>query len=242
MLGILGILLAQDVAEVTEVAIESQNKLMELFTQSDMFIKITLLLTLFFSIASWAIIGMKYRQLKKVKKSSSQFLSAFWQSKTIDSLIEKGSFLRSPIFQIFKSGIAALKEHAESKNKDRIVYAIRKATDDECENLESYITFLATTASAAPFLGLFGTVWGILNAFWKLGHASGITSLEVVGPHLAEALSTTALGLIAAIPAVIFYNYFVSRTHVLERDLNQFAGDLENRIDDEYLKPQHKRV
>lgn len=227
------IFLAEEVAEVT---LETQHKMIELWTQSDIFIKVTLLLTFFFSIASWAVIGMKYRQLKKVKKRSAQFLSSFWRAKTIELLLEKATFLRSPVFRIFKTGLAALKEHGESRDKERISYAIRKATDDEMESLESYVPFLATTASAAPFLGLFGTVWGIMKAFWKLGHAAGASSLEVVGPHIGEALSTTALGLIAAIPAVIFYNFFVSRINLINRDLNQFAGDLENRIEDEYLK------
>lgn len=232
----LAILLAE---EVTEIALQGQHKLVELWTQSDIFIKITLLLTLFFSIASWAIIGMKHKQIKLVRKRSAQFLSEFWKSRTIDSLVESGSFLRSPVFNIFKTGIASLKDHPE--DKERISYSIRKATDDEMESLESYIPFLATTASAAPFLGLFGTVWGILNAFWKLGHSAGASGLEVVGPHIAEALSTTALGLIAAIPAVIFYNFFVTRIKLVNRDLNQFAGDLENRIEDEYLKKGAKR-
>ena len=229
----LGILLAE---EITEVTLDTQHKLIELFLQSDIFIKVTLILTLFFSVASWAIIGMKYRQLKKDKKRSDKFLASFWMSKTIDTLIQKGSFLRSSVFNIFRSGIASTKEHSEDKDKERISYSIRKSAEDEVENLESYIPFLATTASVAPFLGLFGTVWGILNAFWKLGHSAGGTSIEVVGPQIGEALTTTALGLIAAIPAVIFYNYFVSRVRLLTRDLNQFAGDLLNRIDDEYLK------
>jgi len=233
----LALLLAEGVSEViTETTLQSQHKLIELFTQSDMFIKITLILTLFFSVTSWAIIGMKQRQLKKVKKRSEKFLTAFWRSKSIDSLIDKRSFLKSPIFNIFRSGVSSLKEHAEDLDKERISYAIRKTADDEIESLESYTPFLATTASAAPFLGLFGTVWGILNAFWKLGQSAGASSLEVVGPNIAEALTTTAAGLIAAIPAVIFYNYFVSRIRLLTRDLNQFAGDLENRIEDEYLK------
>lgn len=222
--------------EITEVAISSQHRLIELWSQSDIFIKVTLLLTLFFSITSWAIILMKYRQLKKEKKRSDKFLGQFWRAKSIDSLAQKGPFLRSPVFSIFKSGVASLKEHEEEPDKERISYAIRKSADDKIETLESYTPFLATTASAAPFLGLFGTVWGILNAFWNLGHASGSPTLEVVGPNIAEALSTTALGLITAIPAVIAYNYFSARIRVLTRDLNQFAGDLLNRIEDEYLK------
>jgi biopolymer transport protein TolQ len=229
-----GLLLAEEIAEVTLQP--TTHKLSELFWQADLFIKITLLLILFFSIASWAIIGMKHRQLKRVRKKSEKFLGTFWRSPSIDALVKRGHFIRSPITQIFKSGVSALKDHAEQKNKERIAYSIRKTAEDEVANLESYTPFLATTASVAPFLGLFGTVWGILNAFWALKYSSGSTSLEVFGPHIGEALSTTALGLVAAIPAVIFYNLFASKVHVLTRDLNHFADDFLNRIDDEYLK------
>lgn len=228
----LALLLAEEVAEVT---LEAPHKLSELFWQSDMFIKITLLLILFFSVASWAIIGMKHRQLKKVRKKSEKFLGTFWRSQTIDALIKKGHFIRSPITRIFKSGISSLKDSAKQKDKERIAYSIRKAAEDEIESLESYTPFLATTASVAPFLGLFGTVWGILNAFWALKYSDGSTSLEVFGPHIGEALSTTAFGLVAAIPAVIFFNLFASRIRVITRDLNQFSDDLLNRIEDEYL-------
>lgn len=223
--------------QVTEVTLNTQHRLFQLFIQSDIFIQLTCVILFFFSVVSWAIIGMKIRQLKKDKRRSEKFLNSFWKSKSIDSLLQTGSFMKSPSFHIFKSGIAALKEHGDEKNKERIEYAIRRSTENEVENLESYVPFLATTSSAAPFLGLFGTVWGILNAFWKLGQsANGGGSMEMIGPHIAEALAATALGLITAIPAVIFYNYFVGRIRLLTRDLNQFAGDLMNRIEDEYLK------
>lgn len=227
----LGLLLAE---ATTDASIQAQHKLIELFTESDIFIKVTLVLTLFFSIASWAIIGMKYRQIKKDKNKSEKFLETFWNAKNIDGVVQKRSFSQSSTFHIYKSGIAAIKEKDDKIDMDRISYSIRRTTDFEIENLESYVPFLATTGSAAPFLGLFGTVWGILNAFWKLGHSAGTPSLEVVGPNIAEALTTTALGLIAAIPAVIFYNYFTSKIRISSRDLNLFADDLMNRIEDEY--------
>jgi len=228
-----GILLAEAADEVTQVSLGTQNRIIELWTSSDLLIKFTLVLTICFSVASWAVIGFKYKQLKRVRKRSDQFISLFWQSRTIEALIQKGSFLKSPVFQIFKAGIAALREDG---TKDRISYEIRKAADNEIEELERYIPLLATTANIAPFLGLFGTIWGVLKAFWDLGHTAGATSLEVVGPHIGEALGTTAVGLIAAIPAATFYNYFVVRIRAMSRDLNQFAGDLLNRIEDEYLR------
>lgn len=230
---LLSLLLAE---EITEVSLGTQHKFIYLFTESDFVIQLTLLIMLAFSVISWAIIGMKYKQIKREKKLSEKFLSQFSRSKTLDSLIQSGPFLKSPVFSIFKSAITALKEKEGKPDKEKIYSVIKRTTNDSIENLESYTPFLATTASAAPFIGLFGTVWGILNAFWNLGQAGGSTTLEVVGPSIGEALTATALGLFAAIPAVIAFNYFYSKIRLFSRDLNQFADDLAARIEDEYIK------
>lgn len=229
----LGLLLAEEIAEVT---MPSQHRFFDLFTRSDLVIQGTLLLIIFLSVTSWAIIGMKYRQMKRAKARSEKFVSTFKNSDSIDSLLKKGSFLRSPTFRIFKSAVAVLRDQTNGKSKTRVSYAIDTAMENEVGELESYVPFLAMTSSAAPFIGLFGTVWGILQAFWKLGGAAGGSSMEIVGPHIAEALSATAFGLAAAIPAVIFYNYFVSHIRLITRNMQQFSGDLMNRIEDEYLK------
>lgn len=205
-----------------------------LFWQADIVVKIALIMLFVFSIISWAIIVMKHRQLKKFKKRTQQFLYSFWQSKTLDALIAKGAFRKSPVFNIFKTGIASLKDPENAKNLTFIKRDVIRTTEEEVEQLEYYVPFLATTASVAPFIGLFGTVWGILNAFWKLGKG-GSSSIAVIGPHIAEALIATALGLAAAIPAVIFYNYFVNKIRLLSRDIVQFSDDLMNRIEKEHF-------
>ena len=112
---------------------------------------------------------------------------------------------------------------------------IDRAVEEEIERIERYLPFLATTGSTSPFIGLFGTVWGILAAFWQIGRA-GSSSLAVVGPYIAEALIATALGLAAAIPAVIFYNFFVTRIRVFVREIQNFSEDLAQRIERDYFQ------
>ncbi|MBI2092242.1 MAG: MotA/TolQ/ExbB proton channel family protein [Deltaproteobacteria bacterium] len=211
------------------------HNILYLFWQADIVVKFALLLLFIFSIISWAIIIMKHRQLKSFKKRTHQFLYSFWQSKNIETLVSKGAFRKSPVFTIFKSGVTSLKDPENSKNIAFVRRDIARTAEEEIEQLEYYVPFLATTASAAPFIGLFGTVWGILNAFWKLGRG-GSSSIAVIGPHIAEALIATAIGLAAAIPAVIFYNFFVNKIRLLTRDITQFSEDLSHRIEKEYFK------
>lgn len=212
-----------------------EHHILYLFWQADAVVKFALILLLIFSIISWAIIVTKHRHLKSARKRTEQFLSSFWHSKTLSALAEKGTFHKSPVFNIFKTGLASLKDPDSSKNISFIRRDIFRTSEEEIEQLEMNVPFLATTASAAPFIGLFGTVWGILNAFWKLGKA-GSSSLAVIGPHIAEALIATALGLAAAIPAVIFYNFFVNKIRMLSRDITQFSEDMAHRIEKEYFK------
>ena len=222
-------------AAVEATDIGENHHILYLFWQADPMVKIALILLFIFSIVSWAIIITKHRQLKKAKGRTHQFMHHFWQSKTLETLVSKGSFRKSPAFNIFKTGIASLREPDNAKNLAFVKRDIARTTEEELEQLEYYVPFLATTASAAPFIGLFGTVWGILNAFWKLGRG-GSSSIAVVGPHIAEALIATALGLAAAIPAVIFYNFFVNKIRLLSRDISQFSEDLSHRIEKEYFK------
>lgn len=224
--------IAMPQVEATDMG--GNHHILYLFWQADIVVKVALLLLFFFSIVSWAIIIMKHRQLKSSKKRAHQFLYSFWQSKTLEALVSKGSFRKSPVFNVFKTGIASLRDTENSKNLAFIKRDINRTTEEEIEQLEYYVPFLATTASAAPFIGLFGTVWGILNAFWKLGKG-GSSSIAVIGPHIAEALIATAIGLAAAIPAVIFYNFFVNKIRLLTRDITQFSEDLGHRIEKEYF-------
>ncbi|MBI2345688.1 MAG: MotA/TolQ/ExbB proton channel family protein [Deltaproteobacteria bacterium] len=209
--------------------------MLSLVWQSDAVIKGTLLLLLGFSVVSWGIIAMKWSQLKEARRKTAQFLATFWGAKTLEAFVTKSTFRKSPALNIFKTGLAGLKE--SDVGNDRFLHIqrqIQRSTEEEIEQLEYFVPFLATTASAAPFIGLFGTVWGILSAFWKIGR-EGSSSLAVVGPHIAEALIATAVGLAAAIPAVIFYNFFVNKIRLLSREVEQFADDLSHRIQREYF-------
>lgn len=220
---------------VTTAAPDEGRHILSLIWQADVVVQLTILILFVFSVISWSIIIMKQRQLASAKTRVQQFLNTFWQAKTLESLMTRGTFPKSPTLNIFKTGVASLREQSgNGKNMTFIQKDIERTTSDEVEQLEFYVPFLATTASAAPFIGLFGTVWGILNAFFKIG-AHGSSSLAVVGPHIAEALIATAAGLAAAIPAYIFYNYFVNRIRQISRELGQFSDDLGHRIQTEYL-------
>jgi len=232
LLGIIGILAQAGGVEATPVSSHDQS-ILSLIWHANTVVQFTLLLLLIFSIVCWAIIGSKHRQLKNAKSRSTKFYQSFWHAKSIDTMINRGGFRKSPAFQVFKSGIDSLRENSSPENGTVVEKDIRRAAEDEIEQMEYGVPFLATTGSAAPFIGLFGTVWGILHAFWQIGK-TGASSLAIVGPHIAEALIATALGLAAAIPAVIFYNFYVNKIRVLSKDLLDFSDDLIQRIQREY--------
>ncbi|PIR20365.1 MAG: hypothetical protein COV45_06205 [Deltaproteobacteria bacterium CG11_big_fil_rev_8_21_14_0_20_47_16] len=225
---------ATAVADTTSSGDEGGH-ILSLIWHADIVVQLTLFILFAFSVVCWAIIIMKHRQLKTAKQRMNQFLTTFWQAKTLESLMTRGSFPKSPMLNIFKTGIASLREQNGAKNNVEFIQRdIDRTASDEVEQLEYSIPFLATTASAAPFIGLFGTVWGILTAFFKIGQA-GSSSLAIVGPHIAEALIATAVGLAAAIPAVIFYNLYVNKIRLLSREIHQFSTDLDQRIQKEYF-------
>lgn len=224
---------AQDVVETTQIGSGDHN-IISLVLHANGVVQLTLLILVIFSVVSWAIIGSKQRQLKKAKRRSEKFYQIFWQAKSLDALISKGSFRKCPAFNIFKVGIDTLRENQGPQAAPIVEREIRRAAEDEVSQMEYGVPFLATTGSAAPFIGLFGTVWGILNAFWKIGR-TGASSLAIVGPHIAEALIATAIGLAAAIPAVIFYNFFVNKIRLLSKDLIDFSDDLVNKVNREYF-------
>lgn len=221
------------------------SSVINLIFSSDPVVMVTLCVLFFFSITSWAIIFFKHAQLKKAKKHSKKFLPIFDQSASLEELLTR-SVPRdgNPLYQIFSSGISDIlrvkqqsAKHPGSQirpNLERIRKNIDRAQSDELQKLEELTPFLATTASASPFIGLFGTVWGILTAFWAIGQQKS-SSLAVVGPYIAEALIATAIGLAAAIPAVIAYNYFINKIKVLSKDLNDFSIDLTHRIEREFF-------
>jgi biopolymer transport protein TolQ len=183
------------------------DTVLTLIFKAGLIVKFVLILLLFFSVFSWAIIFFKFRLLSKVEEESREFYQAFLKSKQWDTLYQSTKKLViSPLPNLFRAAYSI-----EDEGFDKIRSTLNKLESTETDRLERYLTFLATTGSTTPFIGLFGTVWGIMNSFMGIGRV-GAASLAVVAPGIAEALIATAAGLAAAIPAVIAYNYFLSRT------------------------------
>lgn len=207
---------------------------------SDPIVKFTLLLLLFFSVMCWAIIVLKIMQLNKAQKSATLFWQKFSSTPRISDLSGIRGLKNGPVYEIFDSGNATLGKIKNVTNKmtdhyrNLLVQRVNQAKEDEIYKLEQYVPFLATTASVAPFIGLFGTVWGILTAFMKIGQA-GSSSLATVGPYIAEALVATAVGLFAAIPAVIAYNYFVGKVKLLSKIFDMFVEDFMLKSENEVI-------
>jgi biopolymer transport protein TolQ len=210
-------------------------------------VQLVLLILVMFSVASWAIILSKHRTLSHAQRQSEAFLDAFWKNQRLDALYEKSeSWIDSPVSKVFRAGyrelsrlhdvvvkteagvdVAAAPETSILQNVSR---AMSRARNLETTRLERALTFLATTGSATPFIGLFGTVWGIMNAFRSIG-LSGAASLAVVAPGISEALIATAVGLAAAIPAVIAYNAYLRRVETLTIEMENFSDEFMNLVD-----------
>lgn len=211
---------------------------MTLFAGTGLVVKLVLIVLIFFSVVSWAIIFFKLLQVNRANSESERFLEFFWKAKRFDAInAQIDRFANSPLTVLFSEGYAELKRLVEKGDQkeepdvvstdlggiDNISRALRRATTSEITRLEKYVTFLATTGSTAPFIGLFGTVWGIMTAFKGIGE-TGSASLAVVAPGIAEALIATAIGLFAAIPAVIAYNRY---THDIDRLAIRFESFIE---------------
>jgi biopolymer transport protein TolQ len=208
----------------------------------------------FFSLGSWAIMAWKLFQIGFARKGSREFLDYFWETKDFAE-VERGlgRFEGSPVALVFRAGYretrnligaspgdcadSAKPESSRAKPEfsagfsgiDNVSRSLRKATAGQEEKLERNLSFLATTASVTPFIGLFGTVWGIMIAFKNIGQ-TGSTSLDVVAPGISEALITTAIGLAVAIPAVVGYNYLQGRIKVLVGEIEGFYYDFLNIV------------
>jgi len=223
----------------TEQAIESPG-IIELMMTADAVVQLVLLVLIGMSVVCWVIIFNKYKLLRDAGAATEQFLDLFWKSQRLDQVYEQANQMEnSPVASVFKAGYIELSKLTKAKQsestgilldgEENLNRALRRAARVERTNLEHMTTFLATTGSTAPFIGLFGTVWGILLAFQKIG-ATGQASLAVVGPDIAHALIATAIGLAAAIPAVMAYNYFNSRIRVLEDEMGNFSSDFLNIV------------
>ncbi len=205
---------------------------------------VMILLAIMFVIGLYIII-YKTLYLRRASDESNRFVESFWKSRDIEQIYKQAQALRnSPVSQMFVAGYTELAKLASDEalkgdregNLSNIERALRRAQTVETGKLETGIAFLATTGAAAPFIGLFGTVIGILFAFVEISEASGAATLKVVGPHIAEALFATAIGLVAAIPAVMAYNYFQRRIRVLRREMETFEQDYLNIIKRHFLR------
>jgi biopolymer transport protein TolQ len=217
--------------------------ILQLITNASGVVMGVLALLIGLSIMSWYIIGFKALYLARAQAESARFLEAFWQSKRMDAIYKTSEELRrSPVAQVFRAGYiemtklktgtspaSAGSEETHLGDLENIERALRRAQTSETTVLESKVPFLATTGSAAPFIGLFGTVWGIMNSFRNIG-AKGAANLATVAPGIAEALVATAIGLMAAIPAVMAYNFFSRRIRVLASEMETFSSDFLNIV------------
>lgn len=228
---------------ITPAANNSMNML-DLVLHSGPTAKLVFLSLMLCSVFSWAIILSKRRTLRIAHDSSQAFLKMFWQAQDLEEIFLKSdAFARAPIGQMFRSGFRELKKlSAQSANilqepaaLDNISRALSRTTMTELESLEVRVGILATIASAAPFIGLFGTVWGIMDSFQSIG-LTGSANLAVVAPGISEALVNTAAGLFAAIPALVAYNLFQGRLKSMGVLMDTFHQDLLNLIQRSILK------
>jgi len=208
--------------------------------------QLTMGLLLVFSVISWGIIAYKAKILRRAFVESEIFLDTFWGSKRLDAIYQKSETLSaSPISQVFRAGyieLAKLKKREKTNEKGEVAAidphiadmpsierSMRRALAAELTGLESLVPFLATVGSTAPFIGLFGTVIGIMTSFQDIG-AVGNANLATVAPGIGGALIATAFGLFAAIPAVIAYNFFLSKIRVITTEMDNFSSDFLNIV------------
>lgn len=199
------------------------------------------------SAAAWGITFYKLGQIRRARKQSERFVEVFWDSNSLSNINTASlEFKQSPVAQVFRAGYQELVRLTRGKRGDdesetelggsaNVERAMRRATNQEVTKLERALTFLATIASTAPFIGLFGTVWGIMNAFRGLSTAQS-SSIQAVAPGISEALIATAVGLAAAIPAVVAFNHFNREVRVLHADMDNFSSEFLNIAERHFLK------
>jgi biopolymer transport protein TolQ len=245
----------------------AQLDIVHMISNAGPMVQFVMLLLLFFSVMSWAIILIKYRYIRKAFKESAEFTDFFWKSRDLSNAYAKAKQLHgSPLARIFRIGYVELKKSSQSvaqpnpqnaathtpgniqsmpmdtrfTGTDNVQRALRRATATEMTRMTQMVPFLATTGNSAPFIGLFGTVWGIMSSFHSIG-LKGSANLAVVAPGISEALVATAAGLAAAIPAVIAFNFFMSRIRVVESELHSFSADFLNIIERDILRIERRR-
>ena len=227
-----------------------ENLLAETFLQAGPVVKSVLLLLVLLSVLCWAIILYKYLMLRRAHRNANEFMNFFSNASSLMEVYHASKNIpASPLLEVFESaylelsrllgssGTSSSRAPAEPPPSplkvggvENVNRAMQKAKTRVATHMERYLTFLATTGSTAPFIGLFGTVWGIMTAFHSIG-TTGSANLATVAPGIAQALIATAVGLFAAIPAVVAYNFFLQRVRVLSKDMENFSTDLLNLIE-----------
>ena len=211
-------------SQAVGLASSADFSILNLFIRADVVVKSVIIILIASSIYSWAIIIEKYKLFKKINKSSEEFENKFWKSRSAESfynnLPEK---IDDPMAKVFKDTMQVIiKSKSKSNLSNKLEGMLQVSIEKQMNTIEKSYTFLATVGSTAPFIGLFGTVWGIMNSFQSIA-ISRNTSLAIVAPGIAEALFATALGLLAAIPAVIAYNKFNSDSKKYSQKLESFS-------------------
>lgn len=227
--------------------VTANTSLIDLVVHAGWVARIVLFLLAGASVFCWAIIWNKFKLIESSVKENHHFFEIFWNSKNLDEIFTRvEGFDRSPAAAVFKSGFKELKKLNMSDRSDfgqpeveNIQRSLARSTQEEISTLEKNLGWLATTASAAPFVGLLGTVWGIMDSFRNIG-ATGSANLAVVAPGISEALIATAAGLIAAIPAVVAYNFFLNKIKKIAIDMDGFTQDFLNIVQRSFLVGRKK--
>ena len=218
-------------ADITTQAVglasNTDFSIINLFIRADIIIKTVILILIVSSIYSWAIIFEKIKMFKKINKSTDEFENKFWKSKSAEAFYNNlPNNYDDPMANLFRSSMETMLKARRSSNlNEKMSRMLEINAEQQMEKIEKSYTFLATVGSTAPFIGLFGTVWGIMNSFQSIA-ISRNTSLAIVAPGIAEALFATALGLLAAIPAVVAFNKFSSDSKKYFQKLESFSKRL----------------
>lgn len=213
-------------------------------------VKFIMFILFLFSVISWAIIFMKWRLLRKAKEETTYFLDLFWDTAEMSKVYSESEDLPfSPVANLFRSGYSEVVRMNKIQNQpkgkpgnsgmqsvlDVVERSLKRSTIDQGNRLEKALSFLATTGNTAPFIGLFGTVWGIMESFRGIG-LKGAANLAVVAPGISEALIATAAGLAAAIPAVVAFNFFNSKVGYLKSEMDNFSSDFLSLVERQFMK------
>ena len=226
-----------------------QDTVLDMMWGSGWTVRLVLLVLIGLSVACWGIALAKGMEMRRARKQSERFVEIFWDAKNLSTIqAASGDLKESPVAQVFRGGYQELQRITKAKKAasagdddsielggvENVQRAMSRARTQEITRMERGLTFLATTASTAPFIGLFGTVWGIMNSFRGLSTTTS-SSIQAVAPGIAEALIATAVGLGAAIPAVVMYNRFARQVRVLTSEMDSFSSEFLNIAERHYL-------